>query len=93
MTYSALLYRDKAIRVYRVTGFLSSRPNWVSPPPHPQGSVAPPPPHSGLKAETHSLSDEGRGTRDSGTLTKIPLWTRSTYVPSPQLFSIIFQFT
>ncbi len=28
-------------RVYRVPGFLSSRPNWV-PPPHMQASVAPP---------------------------------------------------
>jgi hypothetical protein len=26
---------------YRVPGFLSSRPNWVPPPPHPLGSVAP----------------------------------------------------
>ncbi len=30
--------------VYRVPGFLSSRPNWLSPPSHPQASVAPPPP-------------------------------------------------
>jgi hypothetical protein len=29
-------------RVYRVPGLLSSRPNWVPPPPHPQESVAPP---------------------------------------------------
>ncbi len=31
-------------RVERVPGFLSSRPSWLSPPPHPQASVAPPPP-------------------------------------------------
>jgi hypothetical protein len=30
-------------RVYRVPGLLSSRPNWVPPPPHPQESVVPPP--------------------------------------------------
>ena len=29
-------------RVDRVPGFLSSRPNWVCPPRHPQASVAPP---------------------------------------------------
>ncbi len=30
--------------LYRVLGFLSSRPNWVSLPPHLQASVVPPPP-------------------------------------------------
>ncbi len=30
-------------RVYRVPGFLSSRPNWLFSPPHLQASVAPPP--------------------------------------------------
>ncbi len=29
-------------RVYRVPGFLSSRPNWLPPPPQPQASVVPP---------------------------------------------------
>ncbi len=29
-------------RVFRVPGFLSSRPNWVPPSRHPQASVAPP---------------------------------------------------
>jgi hypothetical protein len=29
--------------LYRLPGFLSSRPNRITPPPHPQGSVAPPP--------------------------------------------------
>ncbi len=33
----------KGHRVYRVPGFLSSRPNCLSPPPHPQASVARPP--------------------------------------------------
>jgi hypothetical protein len=28
--------------IHRVQGFLFSRPNWVPPPTHPQGSVAPP---------------------------------------------------
>ncbi len=30
-------------RAYRVPGFLSSRPNWLPPPLHPQAGVAPPP--------------------------------------------------
>jgi hypothetical protein len=33
-----------ATLVNRVPGFLSIRPNWVRPPPHPQASVYPPPP-------------------------------------------------
>jgi hypothetical protein len=46
-------------RVYRVPGFLSSRPNWVPPPPLPLGSVAPSP--FGSEGETHSLAGEGVG--------------------------------
>jgi hypothetical protein len=43
------LYSDRKLRsssrknhrVDRVPGFLSSRPNWIRPPPHPQAGVAP----------------------------------------------------
>jgi hypothetical protein len=43
-------------RVYKMPGFLQSRPNCIPPPPHPQGSVAhPPPPPVGPRGETHSL--------------------------------------
>ncbi len=37
---SPLISEKLFCEVYRVPGFLSSRPNWVSPPPHPQASVA-----------------------------------------------------
>ncbi len=46
-------------REYRVPGILSSRPNWAPPPPHPQGSVAPPP--FGSHWRTHSLGGGGGG--------------------------------
>ncbi len=46
-------------RVYRVPGFLSSRPNWV--PPTPQASVAPP-----LIPLRYQLIKIGRGVLESG---------------------------
>jgi hypothetical protein len=57
-------------RVDRVPGFLSSRPNWLRPPPHPQGSVAPPLPlwsggageHAGGRGGRVANSDEGTDT-------------------------------
>ncbi len=44
-------------RVYRVLEFLSSRPNWVPSPPHPQWVLLLLP--SGLCGETHSLARKG----------------------------------
>jgi hypothetical protein len=52
------------LRVYRVPGFLSSRPNWV---PHKQANVAPP--FWVQEGVTHSLAGEqelgGPNSRDS----------------------------
>ncbi len=59
-------------RVYKVPRFLSSRPNWGSPPlPHRLGSVAPPP--FGSRGETHSLAGEREGgpSSDEGTETLV----------------------
>jgi hypothetical protein len=55
-------------RVDRVTGFLSSRPNRLHPAPHPQASVASPPPF-GSKGGTHLLAGEGTvgANSDEGT--------------------------
>ncbi len=52
-------------------GCLSSRPNWVPSPPHPQGSVAPT--HLGLRGETHTIAGEGVGApnADEGTNTLV----------------------
>ncbi len=47
----------------KVSGFVSSRLNWVPPPPHPQESVAPP--SFRPKGETHSLAGEGLGGTQS----------------------------
>ncbi len=44
-------------RVYRLSGFLTSRPNWFPPPPHSQASVALP--RTQVLWETHSLAGEG----------------------------------
>jgi hypothetical protein len=43
----------------RVPGFLSSRPNWLPPPPHPQASVAPA--FGSRGGGTHSLPGDGGG--------------------------------
>jgi hypothetical protein len=67
------IYQMGLCRVDGVPGFLSSRPNWLPPPPHPQVSVAPP---FGPRGRgTYSLGGEGVGgsqfvrrDRHSGTL-------------------------
>jgi hypothetical protein len=59
---------------YRVPGFLSNRPNWVLPPPHPQGSVAP----------TH-FGTKGGDTRKGQTLWYYNPSTATVYA----LFSIV----
>jgi hypothetical protein len=67
-------------RVYRVPRLLSSRPNWVLPPPYLQESVAPPP--LDPRGETRSLSEGGGvgGTNsDDGAYTLV-LWVN--YNPS-----------
>jgi hypothetical protein len=46
-------------RLFRVQAFLSGRPNWVPPPRHPQGSVAPP--HFGSKGENTLVRGGGGG--------------------------------
>ncbi len=58
-------------------GFLSSRPNWVHPPP-PSLRVLPPP--QGPRGETHSLVGEGVGghSSDEGTDTLV---LRCTIIP------------
>jgi hypothetical protein len=50
--------QDQNHRIYRVPGFLSSRPNWLLPPPHQPTSGTPPPlvPRGG---GAHSLAEEG----------------------------------
>ncbi len=77
---NCIYLRDVWAWVYRVPGFLSSRPNWVPPLPQPQGSVAPPP--FGFKGKRHTRlrrrgwggpnSDEGK-TLWYSLYTKIPL--------------------
>ncbi len=53
-----LPYEGQNNRVYRVPVFLSSHPNWVSPPPplSPKRVLLPP---LGSRGETHSLAGEG----------------------------------
>ncbi len=64
-------------RVYRVPCFLSSRPNWLPPPPHPQLSVAPPlVPMGG----THSLAGEGAGIANSDELTGTLMYSRNSII-------------
>jgi hypothetical protein len=66
-------------REYRVPGILSSRPNWVPPPPHQQGSVDPSP--LDPRKETHSFA--GEGVRGGPIPTKgLSLWY-SMYTISP----------
>jgi hypothetical protein len=71
--------KEWAHRVDRVPGFLSSRPNWLPLPPHPQGNVAP---HFGSKGGTHLLAREGAvgANSDAGTgkihLQMIPMGTQ-----------------
>ncbi len=59
-------------RVYRVPGFLSSRPDWVHPPPQPltRKRVFLPP---GSKGETNSLAGDavGEPSSDEGTDTQV----------------------
>ncbi len=51
-------------------GILSSRPNWIPPPPHPQGNVAPPP--FGSKWETLARGEGvGGHNADEGTDTLV----------------------
>ncbi len=61
-------------RVYRVPGFLSSRPNWV--PPHPQAIVAAP---FGSKKE-EPLACCGGGGGDP-ILKKVDTLHNTTYIP------------
>ncbi len=53
-----LITKGGGHRVYRVPGFLSSRPNWVPLPFHPQESTATLPPLWGPRG-THSFAGEG----------------------------------
>jgi hypothetical protein len=70
----------KPRRVYRVSGFLSNRQNWVPPPLHPQESVAPPPLES-KGGDTLARggggggpsSDEGKDTMALSVYTIVPL--------------------
>jgi hypothetical protein len=65
-------FHIRAHRVGRVPGFLSSRPNWLPPPPHSHVSVAPLP--LVLGGGTHSLAGEGAGEQihsDDGTDTLV----------------------
>ncbi len=63
-------------RVDRVPGFLSSRPNWIPPPPHSQASVAPPLAWEGVGGPN---SDEGMDTLEL----KVQ-YNPSTVVPLPK---------
>ncbi len=61
-------------RVYRVPGFLSSRPNWLPPPPHPPAL---------LKGEgRHSLAGEGR--REPIQTKGQTLWNSSYLILPPR---------
>ena len=76
MTYSYVFYVSLLAknsvdrREYSVVGFLSSRPNWVPPPPCPQASITPPTPFGSKKRDTLACgggvggpnSDEGTDT-------------------------------
>ncbi len=77
--HTAELYRH---RVNRVQGFLSRRPNWLPPPPHPLANVArglpsPPPPFCSKGGNTLACgrravgSQFGRRDRHSGILGKV----------------------
>jgi hypothetical protein len=62
-------------RVYRVPGFLSSRPNWLPPPIHPQASIAfSPPPPLVPGGGTHSLAGEGTGGGEPIRRKRQTLW-------------------
>ncbi len=53
-------------------GFLSSRPNWVLPPPHPQASVAPPSPFGSNGGNTLVAGERvGVPNSDEGTYTLV----------------------
>jgi hypothetical protein len=56
-------------RVYRAQDFLSSRPNWLSLPPHSQASVAPP----SLWIQGGQEEEEGGANSDEGTDTLVLL--------------------
>jgi hypothetical protein len=68
-------------RVYRVPGFLSSCPNWVLPSPHPQASVAPPPPFPKV-GDTFACG--GRGWGDPIPRKGQSLWYSMSYTVIPQ---------
>jgi hypothetical protein len=67
-----------------VPGFLSSRPNCDPPPPHPQGSVAPPPLGSKGGDTRWGGGSVGRPNSDEGTDT-LALYVRVYYIPSTVL--------
>jgi hypothetical protein len=56
-----------------VPGFFSSRPNWDSPPSHPQASVPPPPFGSGGCTLARGIGGDGGGSpnSDEGTDTVV----------------------
>ncbi len=67
-------------RVYRVPGFFSSRPNWVPPNPHPQGSVLLPP-----------LGPRGGDTLGCGKGEPIPTKGQTTGRQLRTLFSVLYR--
>jgi hypothetical protein len=59
-------------RVYRVPGFLASRPNWLLPPPHPLVGVVPPLVPGGGGEDTLARGRGGGGSHsDEGTDTLV----------------------
>jgi hypothetical protein len=56
-----------SIYIHIVSGFISSLPNWVPPPPQSEASVAPL--SLGPRGETHSLAGEGMGGPNSNEVT------------------------
>jgi hypothetical protein len=71
-TAGLYIYVSGVMRVYRVPGFLSSRPNWSTRPLAHKGVFPPPPPPLG-SGGTHSVAGEGVGgfNSDEGTDTLV----------------------
>jgi hypothetical protein len=65
-------------RVGRVPSFLSSRPNWVRPPSHPQASVAPP---LWLRGGHTRLRERGLGGPNSDEGTDALVWYNPSTLP------------